>query len=664
MKTKQWLLFLSVFTACLISTPAVADDEPKSPKAGEQAKDPFAMDLESLLDTKVITASKFSEKLSDAPGIMTVVTRDELRRFGGITLREILERVPGLSGSIASFTDRSLVAARGDQTKINGGHILFLINGRPTREILEGGLIGDLLESFPVNILERIEVIKGPGSVLYGSNAYSGVVNLITQKADKNEIVVTGTGGPGNSVATSGQAMFQRGHFSIVGAGQFHQRPDWATPDWTPLFGKINIVIPDRARGAYVGMNYKGLSFMGSYTQWNTMYMVVTAGLGRWRRGFIDLGYNLKPTDKWDMSFNVTYTRATLNAEMSIPFINRNSNDVVLEWTNVLSITDKDQLTFGALFNYIQGQENFLITNPAMVISRGSRPGEAFYGQIDHQLLDNVKLIGGVQLNKIGNIDLSAVPRIGVIWSPAPHFSVKALYSEAFRAPSINETHLHYVPPPWLGGPSLKGNLNLTPEKVATVDLGLTYQGNRFQTGVDYFHSTHTADIIVVGFTTAGRYVNSGKIAFQGVELEGKYYFQKNFFLTGSSLYQTNEGNADNTNITPIANFGAKAGISYESLNGLTAGVFDVYQGPVHGYSGSLNPRPGSYNLLNANLRFDVSRYLHAGGDTRVALVAHGENLANTAVWLPDWKNVPGDSTFSNRGRTLYFGIEVSFQTE
>ena len=85
-----------------------------------------------------------------------------------------------------------MVAARGDQTQINGGHILFLINGRPTREVLEGGIVSDLLEAFPVGILERIEVIKGPGSVLYGSDAFSAVVNLITQKAVTNEVVVMG----------------------------------------------------------------------------------------------------------------------------------------------------------------------------------------------------------------------------------------------------------------------------------------------------------------------------------------------------------------------------------------------------------------------------------------------------------------------------------------
>src|SRR6185295_16486188 len=112
------------------------------------------LDLESLFNLKVTTASKFLQNLSDAPGVLSIVSKDELRRFGGTTLREVLERVPGLAGTTAYFTDRSLVAARGDQTKINGGHILYLVNGRPTREILEGGIVSDLLESFPINALE------------------------------------------------------------------------------------------------------------------------------------------------------------------------------------------------------------------------------------------------------------------------------------------------------------------------------------------------------------------------------------------------------------------------------------------------------------------------------------------------------------------------------
>ena len=75
---------------------------------------------------------------------------------------------------------------------------------------------------------------------------------------------------------------------------------------------------------------------------------------------------------------------------------------------------------------------------------------------------------------------------------------------------------------------------------------------------------------------------------------------------------------------------------------------------------GCINPKPGAYNLLNGHLRFDLGKLLHSAAWRGLALVAHGGNLANTAVWLPDWKDVPGDSIFSNRGRTAYLGIEFA----
>jgi outer membrane receptor for ferrienterochelin and colicin len=220
MRSKLWISLL-VFGACFRAQPLLSNEASPWDQAKSEVRDPFSLDLNSLLNMKVVTASKFSEKLSDAPGMISVVTKDELRRFGGITLREILERVAGLSGTTASFTDRSIVAVRGDQTKINGGHILFLINGRPTREILEGGLSGDLLESFPVNILQRIEIIKGPGSVLYGSNAFSGVINLITETAESNRLAVTALGSGGPGVTTSGSVTYKRGAFRLVGQVSF-----------------------------------------------------------------------------------------------------------------------------------------------------------------------------------------------------------------------------------------------------------------------------------------------------------------------------------------------------------------------------------------------------------------------------------------------------------
>ena len=655
----KYRLVVSLLTACLVAAPAMAQRGSED-KGGTKGEDLFSLDLEALLNMKVITASKFSENLSEAPGMISVVSKDELRRFGGITLREILERVPGLASSTASFTDRSIVAARGDQTKINGGHILFLINGRPTREILEGGLAGDLLESFPVGTLERIEVIKGPGSVLYGSNAFSGVVNLITRKAERNEVVVSGLGTRGPGAATSAQFTLKQGDLGVVGAGQFHEKPSWATPVWSPVAGLEQRTIQDRGKGGYVGIDFRNLTVMSSFTEWKTSYIEGTVGEARWRRGFADVGYRIKPRERWAMDVNLTYTRTTLDAAKTIPFIDRDSNEVVAEWTNVVRLGG-DQVTFGALYSHVEGLENFYGQMPGVVIAKGSRPGEALYAQADHELFEHVKLIGGLQANKIGTLAFNVVPRAGVVWDPANRWAVKTLYSEAFRAPSINETLIAYGPPPTVPGPSLTGDPNLSPEKVSTIDVGVSYHGNRFQGGAGFFHSRQTDSIILDASTEKWKYVNLGETTFNGLELDGKYYFRRHFFLTGSMLYQVNHDGNGHHDITPIANFGAKAGVSYDWADRFTASLFDVYQGSLDGYAAARNPKPQAYHMVNTHLRYDLSSHMPAHSKTGLALVAHANNLMNRPVWLPDWKDNPGDTIFTDRGRSIYVGIDVTF---
>ena len=117
-----------------------------------------------------------------------------------------------------------------------------------------------------------------------------------------------------------------------------------------------------------------------------------------------------------------------------------------------------------------------LIKGPGSVLygSNAFSAGEALYAQVDHELFENVKLIGGLQANKIGTLAFNVVPRAGVVWDPSSQWTVKTLYSEAFRAPSINETLIAYGPPPTVPGPSLTGNPNLSPEKVSTIDVGLS----------------------------------------------------------------------------------------------------------------------------------------------------------------------------------------------
>jgi outer membrane receptor protein involved in Fe transport len=629
--------------------------------ASPSVSDLMSMDLDALMNLDVTTASRFADKLSEAPSIMSVVTSDELRRFGGLTLNEILQTVPGLTGSTQYFVDRSLVAARGDQTKTDGGHILFLINGRPTREVMEGGIISDLLESFPVEILERIEIIKGPGSVLYGSNAFSAVVNLITKKAKANQATISASGGPRGAVDSTGNFLLREGDLSAVGAVQLHEMPDWpitylvppsqqnlsfAPP--VPAVENVNVI--DRGVGAYLGLDYKALRFMSSFTEWqSTGFIEGTVSDTRLTRDFADLGYDHKVNDRWDMSFDLTFTRTTFK-EAPFPSVTRDSDEAIIEWTNLITLGSRDRLSAGALVNRIEGVELYTATVPATVTAAGRRYGGAFYAQIDHQLLDSLKLIGGFQTNKIGNIPLNTVPRGGAVWSPTSWSSVKALYSQAFRAPSLDENLLN--------NPGLGGNPNLKPEKVATFDLGTYFDGNRVQGGIDFFHSLLTDNIVNVPGPTRAVYFNLGQVTFNGVEVEGKFYFRKDFFIQGSVLYQRNVDGTGKTNVSPIPDIGFKAGVSYMVSHKYTLSLFDVSDGPFAGYT-AVNPLQGWRHIINGNFRCDLSKYLPLGDRTSVAAVVHVNNLTNQVIWLPSgFSSV--DTVPVQQGRVIFAGLELS----
>lgn len=396
-------------------------------------------------------------------------------------------------------------------------------------------------------------------------------------------------------------------------------------------------------------MNYKGLSFSSAFTEWqSTAFTQGAVGETRLTRDFANLGYEFKARANWDMNFNATYTRTTFGID-AYPHTARDSNEFVAEWTNLLTLTSKDRLTVGALFNRIAGEEWNTGVVPNVLDAQGSRPAGSVFAQLDHQLLPSLKLIGGFQSNKFGGIPFSTVPRTGGIWSPAHWASIKMLWGRAFRPPSLDETSLNI--------PNIQGNPNLRPETVGTFDLGLNLQFARLQLGADYFHS-HQSDSIVTMGNAPIHYVNLGGVTFNGVEFEGKYYFRRDFFAQGSLLYQANHDDSGVSNVTPIPNLGFKAGVSYESSGGLVFGVFEVSDGKPKPYSPAFNPLTGWHNNLNAEVRQDISKYLHLREKNSVALAAHANDLLDQTVWLPGFGFHSIDSVPVQQGRTVYAGLE------
>lgn len=176
--------------------------------------DLFELPLEELVNIRVITASSYEQTIQDAPAVMMVITRQEMLEYGANNLLEVLQRFPGfLPVADLTFGQRG-AALRGD-TNISGERVLTLINGRPYKSLVTSVYTTrSLYETFPLESIERIELIRGPGSVIYGTNAMTGVINIITRQDRGDTLEVSAKTGSFDSTEQGLRSAFQRGEVS------------------------------------------------------------------------------------------------------------------------------------------------------------------------------------------------------------------------------------------------------------------------------------------------------------------------------------------------------------------------------------------------------------------------------------------------------------------
>ncbi len=145
--------------------------------AQEQVKpeELFELSLEDLMNTEIVTATKKSQKISEVPANVRVITAEEIKEKGYFTLEEALSDLPGFQfRNIVGFN--SYVFLRGVPSQNN--LILVLVDGIQINELNSGGFYGG--GQYNLSNVKQIEVVYGPASALYGTNAISGIINIIT----------------------------------------------------------------------------------------------------------------------------------------------------------------------------------------------------------------------------------------------------------------------------------------------------------------------------------------------------------------------------------------------------------------------------------------------------------------------------------------------------
>ena len=150
--------------------------------AQESGDDLFEMSLEQLAQVEVTIATGSAQSLKSAPAIATVITAEDIKAMGATELDQVLESVPGLHVSRSANQLSAVYSIRGNHNATNS-QILMLLNGVPVKDIYTGGTPRRF--RMPVANISRVEVIRGPGSALYGADAFAGVINVITKNSDE-----------------------------------------------------------------------------------------------------------------------------------------------------------------------------------------------------------------------------------------------------------------------------------------------------------------------------------------------------------------------------------------------------------------------------------------------------------------------------------------------
>src|SRR5712675_1973121 len=149
----------------------------------EKLVDLTELPLKALMNLdvpKVYTASKIEQKTTKAPSSVTIVTADEIKKFGYRTLTDLLQSVPGFN--VSYDRNYAFLGARGVSLGDFNSRMLLLVNGHRVNNNLTDGAYIETDFILDLDIIDRVEIIRGPGSVLYGNNAFFGVINVVTRQ--------------------------------------------------------------------------------------------------------------------------------------------------------------------------------------------------------------------------------------------------------------------------------------------------------------------------------------------------------------------------------------------------------------------------------------------------------------------------------------------------
>jgi outer membrane receptor protein involved in Fe transport len=651
---KRHLTVVLIILCTIGITSRILSAEPNEPF---QTDELFDMSIEDLMNVDISVASKKDEPQYEAPGVVAVVPREEIEFYGDRNLHQLLQRQPSVFTRGSYMYPYNIASFRGNMATHLDLHTLILFNGRPIRESAFGGINFPAYMNLPLKSLEGVEIIRGPGSVLYGTNAFTGVVNLKPRIPEADEFSISsmiGSYGYYQSDVTAGGKSDGSGYmttFRMAGQQGYAYR-------LTDGMGIYDTDSDTNRSVSGIGHFYSGkFTFDFFATSMETFHVgvlpfwAVPGHVYRVNKLFTNAGYRTDLNEKIKMDLNLTYN-VQENDFAGFPTgdVSLNSSDLLGEATFFIDPVDNLNFVLGYLVEYQASREG----NAYESIPIYNHKPQSAYVQGDYKIGKLIKLITGLQWNRSSQGVSDLISRYGIIITPNEKWGVKLLRGEAFRAPFALEADLYDIP-------VLVGNSNLEPEAITTYDAQIFYTGDKTYTAITYFDSS--IDRLIVRDTSVSptSFKNGGEQQFQGVEFELKRFLTSRWHVLGSFMYQESDEDND-INPSTVPHDMLKIGTGYNWDWG-TLGVFYSYFGapPRLKTENVVNPKPDRLHLASINLTLDPSQRFGYEKE-RVLFTFRIENLFNEEIYVPEFNRSGNPNSLPDGpGTTFYAGMTYRF---
>ena len=458
-----------------------------SPVAAQGQEDVTEMSIEELMNVEVYGASKFLQKLSEAPSSVTIITADEIKKYGYRTVADILKSVR--SFYITYDRNYPFVGVRGfGRTGDYNTRFLVLVDGHRINENAYDLVLVGTEFIIDVDLIDRIEVIRGPSSSLYGDNAFFAVINIFTRKG--RDISGTEVSGAAASFDTykariSSGSRFRNGVETIFSGSYLgsegHDRlffPEFNSPATNNGIAEGNDFT--RSGSFFTRTSAGDFIFEGAYD--SQTKGVPTASFGTDfnnsgnrtydKRGYAELRYDHDLSEGFLLSSRLYYD--WYDYEGNYFYSNALNEDFGRSkwWGTEVELKKdfmrKHRLVAGAEFqgNLELMQRNY-DTSPYLLNFDETRRSDKWgvFAQDEYTIVPGLLLNAGLRYDHYGSFGGTTNPRLALVANPGAKTTMKLLYGQAFRSPNNYEL---YLTSPTYG---LKGNPALQPETIKTYEL-------------------------------------------------------------------------------------------------------------------------------------------------------------------------------------------------